>query len=77
LNPASPSAGLLSAFCLVLLALRQQGCVVRTENRTKILAEGCEAVSPDRQSGKARKTPQGISVDIFKAFSAALALCRP
>lgn len=76
-NPVSPSAGLLTAFGLVLLALRQQGCVVRTQNRPKFLVEGCYAVFPERQGAKTRKTPQGISADIFKEFSAVLVPCRP
>ncbi len=61
-NPVSPSAGLLSAFAFVLLALRQQGRVVRTQKQPKFLAGGCFAVFLVRQGVKTRKTPQGKAV---------------
>ena len=45
--------------------------------RAKFLSERCFAVFPEWPGSKTRKTPKEISVDIFKEFSVALALCRP
>jgi hypothetical protein len=37
LNPNSLSAALFAAFCLIFLALRQQGGVICAKNQSKIL----------------------------------------
>ena len=39
-NPVSPSAVLFARVCLILLALCQQGCAVRTKNSRKISLRG-------------------------------------